>query len=116
MVEYGEERTPGVVKLLKVDDPAGVLVDRPLDGEFDTEAVTMKAGALMASRNTWQAMCCLESEVVHEPDIHGKWPWPIMYIALSKKPRKVNRNKSKRYRAKLKAKDKSRRNRVYCVK
>ena len=39
-----------------------------------------------------------------------------MYITLSKKPRKVNRNKSKRYRAKLKAKDKGRRNRVYQVK
>ena len=36
-----------------------------------------------------------------------------MYIALSKKPRKVNRTKSNRYRAKLKAKDKGRRARVY---
>jgi hypothetical protein len=36
-----------------------------------------------------------------------------MYIVLSKKPRKVNRNKSNRYRAKLKAKDKARRSRVY---
>jgi hypothetical protein len=36
-----------------------------------------------------------------------------MYIAVSKKPRKVDRKKSKRYRAKLKAKDKGRRNRVY---
>ena len=36
-----------------------------------------------------------------------------MYIVLSKKPRKVNRDKSKRYRAKLKAKDKGRRSRVY---
>jgi hypothetical protein len=39
-----------------------------------------------------------------------------MYIAVSKKPRKVNRNKTNRYRAKLKAKDKARRNRVYQVK
>jgi hypothetical protein len=37
-----------------------------------------------------------------------------MYIVLSKKPRKVNRNKTKRYRAKLKAKDRGRRARVYC--
>jgi hypothetical protein len=36
-----------------------------------------------------------------------------MYIVLSKKPRKVNRNKSSRHRAKLKAKDKARRARVY---
>jgi hypothetical protein len=36
-----------------------------------------------------------------------------MYIALSKKPRKANRNKTKRYRAKLKAKDRGRRARVY---
>ncbi len=36
-----------------------------------------------------------------------------MFIALSKKPRKVNRTKSKRYRAKLKAKDRGRRARVY---
>ena len=36
-----------------------------------------------------------------------------MYIVLSKKPRKVNRDKSKLYRAKLKAKDKARRGRVY---
>jgi hypothetical protein len=36
-----------------------------------------------------------------------------MYIALSKKPRKINRTKSKLYRAKLKAKDKGRRARVY---
>ena len=36
-----------------------------------------------------------------------------MYIALSKKPRKINRTKSNRYRAKLKAKDKGRRSRVY---
>ncbi len=39
-----------------------------------------------------------------------------MYIALSKKPRKVNRKKSTRYRAKLKAKDKGRRARVYQLK
>ena len=38
-----------------------------------------------------------------------------MYIVLSKKPRKANRNKSKRYRAKLKAKDRARRGRVYQV-
>jgi hypothetical protein len=37
-----------------------------------------------------------------------------MYIMLSKKPRKTNRNRSARYRAKLKAKDRGRRNRVYC--
>lgn len=36
-----------------------------------------------------------------------------MYIAVSKKPRKVNRKKSNRYRAKLKAKDNARRGRVY---
>jgi hypothetical protein len=36
-----------------------------------------------------------------------------MYIVLSKKPRKPNRNKSNRYRAKLKAKDRGRRARVY---
>jgi hypothetical protein len=36
-----------------------------------------------------------------------------MYLMLSKKPRKANRNKSKRYRAKLKAKDRGRRSRVY---
>ena len=37
-----------------------------------------------------------------------------MFIMLSKKPRKTDRNRSKRYRAKLKAKDRARRNRVYC--
>jgi len=36
-----------------------------------------------------------------------------MYIVLSKKPRKTNRNKSKLYRSKLKAKDRARRSRVY---
>lgn len=36
-----------------------------------------------------------------------------MYLMLSKKPRKSDRNKSKRYRAKLKAKDRGRRARVY---
>ena len=36
-----------------------------------------------------------------------------MYLILSKKPRKTDRNRSKRYRAKLKAKDKGRRSRVY---
>ena len=36
-----------------------------------------------------------------------------MYIVLSKKPRKADRNRTKRYRAKLKAKDKARRARVY---
>ena len=36
-----------------------------------------------------------------------------MYIAVSKKPRKPNRDKSNRFRAKLKAKDKARRKRVY---
>lgn len=36
-----------------------------------------------------------------------------MYITLSKKPRKPNRNRSNRYRAKLKAKDTARRKRVY---
>jgi hypothetical protein len=38
-----------------------------------------------------------------------------MYIVLSKKPRKTNRNKSNRFRAKLKAKDRARRGRVYQV-
>jgi hypothetical protein len=37
-----------------------------------------------------------------------------MYLMLSKKPRKANRNKSKRFRAKLKSKDRARRDRVYC--
>ena len=36
-----------------------------------------------------------------------------MYITLSKKPRKTDRNRSKRYRAKAMAKDKGRRARVY---
>jgi hypothetical protein len=36
-----------------------------------------------------------------------------MYIVLSKKPRKTDRNRSSRYRAKLKAKDRGRRSRVY---
>lgn len=36
-----------------------------------------------------------------------------MYLMLSKKPRKTDRNKSKRYRSKLKAKDRGRRARVY---
>lgn len=36
-----------------------------------------------------------------------------MYLILSKKPRKSDRNRSKRYRAKLKAKDRGRRSRVY---
>jgi hypothetical protein len=36
-----------------------------------------------------------------------------MYLILSKKPRKSDRNRSKRYRSKLKAKDKGRRSRVY---
>jgi hypothetical protein len=57
----------------------------------------------------------LESELVREPYVHGKdAPFP-MYIVLSKKPRKTNRNKSNRFRAKLKAKDRARRGRVYQV-
>lgn len=36
-----------------------------------------------------------------------------MYLVISKKPRKTDRNRSKRYRAKLKAKDRGRRARVY---
>jgi len=36
-----------------------------------------------------------------------------MYLVISKKPRKANRNKSKRYKAKLKAKDRGRRARIY---
>ncbi len=39
---------------------------------------------------------------------------PIMFLMLSKGPRKTNRTKTKRYRAKLKAKNKGRRNRIYC--
>jgi hypothetical protein len=42
-------------------------------------------------------------------------PPPVMYLALSSKPRKSNRTKSKRYRAKLKAKDRGRRGRVYQI-
>jgi hypothetical protein len=38
-----------------------------------------------------------------------------MYLAISKGPRKANRNKTKRYRSKLKAKDKNRRGRVYQI-
>lgn len=36
-----------------------------------------------------------------------------MFIMLSSKPRKTDRNRSKRYRSKLKAKNRARRNRVY---
>ena len=36
-----------------------------------------------------------------------------MYLPISKKTRKTDRNKSKRYRAKLKAKNQNRRGRVY---
>jgi len=39
---------------------------------------------------------------------------PVMFLMLSKGPRKTNRTKTKRYRAKLKAKNKGRRNRIYC--
>jgi hypothetical protein len=39
---------------------------------------------------------------------------PIMFLMLSKGPRKTNRTKTKRYRAKLKAKNRARRNRIYC--
>jgi hypothetical protein len=39
----------------------------------------------------------------------------LMYLAISKGPRKANRNKTKRYRSKLKAKDKNRRGRVYQI-
>ena len=39
---------------------------------------------------------------------------PVMFLMLSKGPRKTNRTKTKRYRAKLKAKNKARRNRIYC--
>ena len=38
-----------------------------------------------------------------------------MFIMLSKKSRKTDRNRSKRYRAKLKAKDKGRLSRIYQV-
>ena len=36
-----------------------------------------------------------------------------MYLTLSKKPRKTNRNKSARHRAAKKAKNRKRRNRIY---
>lgn len=36
-----------------------------------------------------------------------------MFLMLSKKPRKTNRNRTARYRAKLKAKNRARRARVY---
>ena len=36
-----------------------------------------------------------------------------MFIMLSKKPRKTDRNRSARYRAKRKAKNRARRGRVY---
>jgi hypothetical protein len=38
-----------------------------------------------------------------------------MFLMLSKKPRKSDRNRSARFRAKLKAKNKRRRDRVYQV-
>ena len=38
-----------------------------------------------------------------------------MFLMLSKKPRKSDRNRSKRHRAKLKAKDRNRRGRVYQI-
>lgn len=36
-----------------------------------------------------------------------------MYLVLSKKPRRTDRNRSARYKAKAKAKERARRNRVY---
>jgi hypothetical protein len=38
-----------------------------------------------------------------------------MFLLISKKPRKTDRNRSKRYRAKLKAKYKGRKARLYCA-
>ncbi|HEU4411891.1 MAG TPA: hypothetical protein VFS43_42010 [Polyangiaceae bacterium] len=38
-----------------------------------------------------------------------------MFLMLSKKPRKTDRNRSARFRAKLKAKNKRRRARVYQI-
>ena len=38
-----------------------------------------------------------------------------MYLALSKKSRRSNRNRSARYAAKLKAKERARHNRVYQI-
>ena len=72
VVELVVERLPGVVEALKVDEPAGLLVDRAGDGELDAEAVPVKARALVPGRDLRQAVRRLEAELVHEPDVHGK--------------------------------------------
>ena len=51
---------------------------------------------------------------------HGRLQGPagirVMFIMLSKKPRKTNRTKTKRFRAKLKAKNTARRKRLFAWK
>jgi hypothetical protein len=117
VVELLVKRLPSVEQPLKVDVPTGRLVDGARHGELDAEAVPVQARALVPRGDLREAVRRLEPELVHESNLHGKAAAPArnpaMYIVLSKKPRKVNRNKSNRYRAKLKAKDTGRRKRVY---
>lgn len=66
------ERIPDVEELAEVDEPTGVRIHRALDADFDLEAVTVEAGALVTGGHFGQPVRRFELELVDQSDVHGE--------------------------------------------
>jgi len=72
MVDAIVDGPPRVVELLIVDEPSGLFVDGPRNGELHAKAVAVEARAFVAARDLREPVRRLEAELVHEPNVHGK--------------------------------------------
>ena len=70
MVELVVQRSKKGVQLAKIDEPAGVWIDRPFDGELDLETVAVKAKALVGLRQLGKPVSRFETKFMDEPHVH----------------------------------------------
>jgi hypothetical protein len=71
VIEALVERLPGVVDDAEVDEPPGLWIDRPRDGELDFEGMPMKALALVPRRHIGESVGGLKAEFVDESDLQA---------------------------------------------
>ena len=140
MIELVVQRLPNLIKIAKINEPTGLRVGVADDRELDLERMTMETCTFVPLWDLRQAMRRLETKLVNQSHpMHDarnlprssrarcadlttvtlqnrqgadRSP-PVMYLIISKQPRKANRSKCNRKNAKHKAKDRGRRARVY---
>src|SRR5262249_42532992 len=71
MIEDLEQRAPGGVHHLVVDEPTRFFVDRPRDGDLDFEAMSVQPRTLVSRRDFGKPMCGFEPELLDEANVHG---------------------------------------------